>query len=938
MTTDARETAYDGRLFQWYTKYVTEPESKKDVYGYAFLVVGYLLAIGGMLIYQIGPTGAGTPQSTLFLVREIAAVPAAIGLVCSLLGIVLLLPVTRLSLVVAVLGALGALAAVVLFVMYYPGNWFTGTPSYSSLIIALYTAGIAVVAGVVIMVPVITGERSYLSATAAEGHEYDHPRIMIGETDRGGLFAIFKRGREWTWRFIDQTAVAASTTDFLSRLETEERVEAVKAQVADAGLLEIKHAAFRLYESAEGTWQWYLMREDGSAVAEAGASFDTRDEADTSINTIKDHGPDAESIVMDSPVYDTTRDGGEWRFRLVDRFRTPMAISTAAFADRAGAAGEIDRFRDLADAASALVVEAYGVELYEDDDGWRWRLRDSEHTTLAERVDVAESKGVLEDSVYDMLDRLQRASVLEAGTPTFDVYQSGSEWRWRLVSESGDVVGTGTEPTRTPGDAREHAELVRDRAPDAAVVEIEDLEFETYRDGEGWHWRLVTAEREVHAASTDTYDSESAASAVVERVRTEAPEADLIEFENAAFQVYEAPDGAWRWRLIDEDGNVMADSGQGEYESKDDAMHAMTTLQENAPNAEHLEIENAAFELFQDERGWGWRLVDDIGDTIADGATRHDDEAGARQAMNDLIASVNDVGERRMDAPIFQVYADGDDEWWWQFVTPEGSIVARSTDSFGTRHAVEDAVESVSAISDGAPVETVGRLAVLLDPVDWSWDLVDEDRDSVANGRITYDDRRDAEAAIESIKEQATETTVYEIREAAFDCYRGEESWTWRLIDADHDPIARAPETFDDLETVREAVERVGGVAPTAEFVDYDDAAFELYETEEGWTWQLVDEEGTALATAASTFGDRQAAEADVDAARDEIDAASVIEIDSAAFEFHHTDAGWRWRLVDEHGTELGESVDAFETRAAAQEELSTVKELGPDAWVSVAE
>jgi hypothetical protein len=143
---------------------------------------------------------------------------------------------------------------------------------------------------------------------------------------------------------------------------------------------------------------------------------------------------------------------------------------------------------------------------------------------------------------------------------------------------------------------------------------------------------------------------------------------------------------------------------------------------------------------------------------------------------------------------------------------------------------------------------------------------------------------------------------------------------------------------YEDLASAREAVERVGGAAPDADFVDYDDAAFELYEADEGWTWRLVDEAGRALATAASTFDGREAAEADVDAARDEIDAASVIEIDSAAFEFHHTDAGWRWRLVDEHGTELGESVDAFESRAAAQEELSTVKELGPDAWVSVAE
>ncbi|MEF8854183.1 MAG: DUF1508 domain-containing protein [Haloarculaceae archaeon] len=89
---------------------------------------------------------------------------------------------------------------------------------------------------------------------------------------------------------------------------------------------------------------------------------------------------------------------------------------------------------------------------------------------------------------------------------------------------------------------------------------------------------------------------------------------------------------------------------------------------------------------------------------------------------------------------------------------------------------------------------------------------------------------------------------------------------------------------------------------------------------------------------AASHFGERVTAEREVEAAREDIASASIIEIDSASFEFHHTEAGWRWRLVDRHGDELGESVEAFESRAQAQAELETVKEHGPEAWVSVAE
>jgi len=948
MVTESRsqESQYGGRLFEWYTKYVSEPESKKDVYGYTLLVLGYLLAIGGMLLYQIGGAllnrfgpAAGTQALTdlQFLLRGTVGVPAAIGLISALLGIVLLLPVTRNSLIVAVVGACISLAAVVLFWIHYPYNWSVGTPAYSDLIIGLYTVGIGVVAGVVILVPVVTGERSYFSETV-HGPRYDHPDIMIGEADRGGLFALYKRGTEWTWRFIDQAAVAGSTTSFLSRLETEERVDLVKEQVANAGLLEIKNAAFRLYESADGTWQWYLMRDDGSAVTEGGSDFASRDAADGAINTLKDHGPDAETFVMDEPVYDTRRTDGQWNWRLVDENRSPLALGADAHPDRDDALADLAEFRGLAADAIDLVVDTYGVELVEADGRWTWQLRDSAHRQLAESVDAYDSKGTVEDGVYDLLDRLQRASVLEAGQPTFDVYRSGSDWAWHLLDGAGRAVAAGTEHRDEADAAASEAATLQAQAPDAAVVESSDLEFETYRTGDGWHWRLVTPEREVHAESTDTYESEDAASRIVDRVRTEAPEADLIEFENAAFQVYEAPDGAWRWRLIDEDGAVLSDSGQGEYESKDDAISAMTTLQENAPDAEHLEIENAAFELFQDDRGWGWRLVDDIGETIADGVTRHETENGARQAMDDLVATVSDVEERTMESGLFQVYVDADDEWWWRFVLPDGTILAESPRRFGTRHEVEGAVDDIQGMAGEAPVETVGRLAVLLDPADWSWDLVDENRDPVAIGAVSHDDRESAVAAVEDLQRHATETTVYEIRTAAFDCYESDEGWTWRLVDADHEPVAHAPETFEDLTAVESAIDAVSAVAADAELVDYDDVAFELFQDEDGWTWHLVDEDHTVLAVAATSHAERAAAERDVADARDEIAAASVIEIDSATFEFHHDGDGWRWRLVDENGNELGESIQTFESRAAAQEELSTVKELGPDAWVSVAE
>jgi uncharacterized protein YegP (UPF0339 family) len=113
--------------------------------------------------------------------------------------------------------------------------------------------------------------------------------------------------------------------------------------------------------------------------------------------------------------------------------------------------------------------------------------------------------------------------------------------------------------------------------------------------------------------------------------------------------------------------------------------------------------------------------------------------------------------------------------------------------------------------------------------------------------------------------------------------------------------------------------------------------AFELYE-DDGWGWRLVDEDRREIGTAASHYESREAAETALEDARDVFADASVLEIDSAAFEFHHTDGGWRWRLVNDHGEELAESLATFDSRAEAQEDLSTIKELGPDAWISTAE
>jgi len=53
---------------------------------------------------------------------------------------------------------------------------------------------------------------------------------------------------------------------------------------------------------------------------------------------------------------------------------------------------------------------------------------------------------------------------------------------------------------------------------------------------------------------------------------------------DATFEVYEDDAGDYRWRLVHENGNVIADSGEG-YASKQKAKQGLRSVKENAPDA-----------------------------------------------------------------------------------------------------------------------------------------------------------------------------------------------------------------------------------------------------------------------------------------------------------------------------------------------------------------
>lgn len=924
-----------GRLFEFYTRYVTEPESKRDVYGYAVLVVGYLLGMAGMVIYLAGPT-EGPLDPVTVLAREASFSMAGVGLALTLLGIVLILPVRRRGLFVAILGTGLGLAAAVWFLIAYPSNWGVGNPDLSSPIVTIYTIGVALSAGVVVLVPIITGERSYFAA-AREALGQEYPDIMLGKTDRDGAFTIYQ-GSDWTWRFIDQAAIAASSNSFLSRLETEDRVDTIKEKVQAAGMLEITHAAFRLYQTEADGWRWQLMQENGNIVANSSEEYPSRQPAESSVNDLKEWGPTADVISIDGAAFETYPENGGWRWRLIDDSRTPLATGPNRYRSRETARSGPDVFTDAVRDAPILSIATYGIELYEEAGDWTWRLLESDLSQLGESTRSFESKGQAEDTAYQHLEELGTASIIAATASSYDIYNAGTgSWGWRLVTPEDRSVAVGASQSGSRSMVREEAQAFRNTGEQAEIVEIVDQDFELYQDGDGWHWRLVDRDRNVRAHSVDPYESQSACADAIEHLRLHAPDADLIEFETAAFQIYEADEGRWRWRLIDEDGNVLADSSEGEYESRDGATSAMATLQEYAPDAEQLEIETAAFELFEEAGEWGWRLVDDIGETIARGTHRYESRSDAQKDMDALRDEVSDVKARVVESGVFQVYPESDDSWQWRFFKPDGSIISQSPGSFGTRHEAEDAIETLQEEHLSADINTVGSLAILVDQIgeEWSWEIVDYSREAVARASRNYETENAARGAVADVQAAVESITVFEIRDYAFVVSENGD-WTWALLNEDHEPIAEAPTRFDSVEAGEDAVTRVSDLASDAELIEYDDAAFEISKTDGGWQWEFIDEDRAVIAAGTEIYNSRSRVDSVIDTIKNELREASVLEIERAAFEFHESDDGWRWRLIDATGIELAESLNEYETRSEAREAINTMQTYAPEAWTTV--
>jgi len=59
----------------------------------------------------------------------------------------------------------------------------------------------------------------------------------------------------------------------------------------------------------------------------------------------------------------------------------------------------------------------------------------------------------------------------------------------------------------------------------------------------------------------------------------------------ATFEVYEDREGKWRWRLVHDNGNIIADSGEG-YATRQKCEQGLASVKQNAPDAGVAAVDN----------------------------------------------------------------------------------------------------------------------------------------------------------------------------------------------------------------------------------------------------------------------------------------------------------------------------------------------------------
>ena len=319
---------------------------------------------------------------------------------------------------------------------------------------------------------------------------------------------------------------------------------------------------------------------------------------------------------------------------------------------------------------------------------------------------------------------------IEASQSQFELYtDNGGKHRWRLRHTNQNIIADSAQGYSSRQSAQRGLSAVRRDAFGASVVDLDELEepvdieevddavegddapefveeatsaadFETYEDkGGDQRWRLRHDNGEIIADCGQGYSSTDSRDTAVERVRAYAQSADYLRIDPAAFELFEDKGGKYRWRLLHKNGNILADSGQG-YASRQKARQGIDSVQRNV-----AEDGNAEFEVYEDNAGeYRWRLTHQNGNIIADCGEGYASESGAKDAVERTTEYAPEAHVLNVGSAAFEIYEDTEGKWRWRLRHRNGQILADSGQGYASRGGAEDGINSVKQNAPNAGV------------------------------------------------------------------------------------------------------------------------------------------------------------------------------------------------------------------------------------------
>lgn len=921
----------------------TGDQSKYNTYGYRIFVAGFLFALVGFLLF-LGE--ALFWEQRIFALREPAFIALMLSLLCILFGIVLLLPIPETGVKLAVAGAAASVFGILAFVYVYPSNWPRGAITTSSLIVvSVYGLGAGVVAGIAALTPTARALMESDEPTAEQAeHLADESSqssdVRMGERSDRVFFSVFDN-ESWTWRFVSEEAMAATPRNQETVSASRRDIDRVKRLLDEASIVDDYASTMQVHQRTGDGWSWsYLL--EGENIAAQTRTFETAQQASESAEFVTKEAPDAETLTMDGPAFQYYQDDG-WYWRLLDASRSEQARATIGTEEKDESIQTVETIQSLISDAEILEFEDYAVEVFNDEGEWRWRVLSGRAETFGVGTTSERSSKTAEQVAGETVQQLRDTPVVRTDSERYEVYAtSGNRWQWKLLDSDSTTIAKNALRLDGADDAEENARWFA-KADDAEIIVIRGGQafYEIYQEGDGYNWQLIDSEEGVLAVdSADAPDRE----AVIRDVRAfedARQHASTFNFDGPVFIIYGSNDETWGWRLLNKHGRLQANN-QEEFESEGNATWSIVSLKEHAPDAEIFRQSDPTYEVYETEDGtWRWRLVNHSGQVLATSPKEYGNKAEAKDAIERAAnATRKDDSPHIVSKETFQIYSDGQG-WRWRYSIPNGPVIAKSPERFENPEAAEASVNQVKTTKRRASSVTFDSGAILLTPTNSgsSWKFVTSKRESRLHS--TNDDMsvEAAQRHLEGVQERAAQIPTFQLENLAFWVERDETAWQWSLIDSSYTTIATDSKRYENAEKTVDTVDRIVEIAEDADSLTFDSAVFEVTESNDRWSWQLLNERWQPQARAKNAHADRESAEREIERFKSNVAWASRYVIDPAVIEVYQenttdaeNDGGWRWRLIDSSGDVLAENAASLSSHERAMEIAELVKESGPEA------